>query len=603
LTAPPAATAARPQYQLVGRLRAEVPFDSAHAAVTAMTPRLHEITGIIAGRDAALDRLNNINQRDRQPIWIMFGAVILVLAIACANVANLALAVGARRQREFAVCLALGASRLRLAGQLLMESLIVGAAGGVAGAWLAYAAVRTLAPLMPPGIAFFNANLIQIDARVLVFAIVITTLTAVLAGLLPAMRNSGTQALDALKSGGRSMTASRFERRTLSAIAIAQCALAVLLLVGASVLMRSFLRLQAVDPGFDAENLAVLKFSAPRLRYADAAAQQALRDQLAGELQSVPGVIGVTVAGGSPPAGAAFYFDVNLETNVADSPVARGLYLAYTPVSPDYFSVMRIPMRAGRGLTLTDGPRTVLIDETFATRYFGSPAAAVGGRFRVDSDEPWHDIVGVVGDVKQMGLDDELGPLEFYYSWNRAGAGWGSHAIVIRTASDPSTFLPTLKQRVWNIDPRLPFSEADDIRGLFNASIARPRFFLTLMMVFAMVAATIAGVGIYSLFSYAVSQRTAEIGIHLAMGATPRRIGLLVLRRGLVLAITGAAFGLAGVWASSRILAGLLFETTATDPVALAVGSLALVLLALVACYIPARRAERVDPLVMLKVE
>jgi putative ABC transport system permease protein len=433
-----------------------------------------------------------------------------------------------------------------------------------------------------------------------------TLIGTLIAGVLPALRGSRADVLNGLKADGRPQTASSGQRRLLASMAVTQCALAIVLLAGAGLLVRSFLKLQAVDPGFDTENLLVMGVS-PRqsggTRYSDAPRQVAFFDRLEAEVKALPGVRAVLVAGGAPPQGGAVR-GAELETDASPGET-RAMAMPFTAVTPTYFSVMGIRMVAGQIFASTDPVTTVVIDEDFAKRFWGSAHAAVGRRFRMGADEEWHTVVGVAADVKMMGLDDRIGEgLEYYHPLQRSGDGWpGMYSLIVRTVANPDALIPAVKQRIWAIDPKLPIHDASDIHERLAESISRQRFFLTLMVLFASSATVIAAIGIYAVFAYSVAQRTHELGVRRAIGATSAQIGHLVLNEAIALAVAGACVGLAAAWMMSRTLESLLFHVTPTDPAALTAAALVLVLLAIVACYVPARRAMRVDPLIMLKVE
>jgi putative ABC transport system permease protein len=594
----PASLPERPGLSLVGRLGDGVPFDRAASVVEAMRPEIRQVKGTTQDRDAAIAQPQNITTAQRTPIYILLAAVGLVLAMACANVASMTLAVGELRHRELAMCAALGASRARLTRQLVLESAIVAGIAGVAGVWCASLGIDALTAILPSELAFFNANEIRVDRRVMAFGALTVLVAVTSAGVLPALRSTRTDLVDALKSGGRTSTAARGERRALAGLATVQCALALILLISAGVLIRSFVRLQSVDPGFNTERLAIFTVVTRVQRYAAPEANAALRQAVVDALGSTPGVTGVALAAGFPPTGFGFHFEVALEIDAPGNVVARDLEIAFAPVGAGYFDLLGIPLVAGRVVDQRDPVANVVVNEPFARRYWGGAAQAIGHQFRVGPNDPWQTVVGVVGDVKQLGLDDRLGDLEYYRSWDAARTNW---SVAVRTTDDPRRLIPQLKARIWSIDPALAIRDSDDMRARFAASVARPRFFLVVMAVFAAIATGIAGLGIYGLFSYLVTRRTTEMGIRLAIGATPSQVAALVVRDGIALAALGAGLGLGGAWAVSRVLASLLFQTSPLDPVVLAVGTTALVTLAIAACVVPARRARAIDPLSLLK--
>jgi putative ABC transport system permease protein len=543
-----------------------------------------------------------VNPSERTPLLMLLGAVGLVLAVACVNVMSLALAQGTMRRRELAICAALGASRWRLLRQLLAENLLVAALGGLAGTTLAYAAVTSLAPQIPSALTFLSMHAIRVDRRALVFTLSATVVSALVAGLLPAFRASRCDVIESLKSTGQGLSTSTNARRVLRATAAAQCSLALVLLVGAALLVRSFFVLQAVDPGFDTRNLAIVQTQLPRHRYPDAVSQMAFNNRVLQQFRAVPGVTAVTLSGGAPPTGGAISFGY-FETDTG-TVLTTDFEMPHMPVAPEYFQVMGIPLVAGRGFEPGDAAQTAIINDVFATRYWGTIADALGRRFRLGPNEPWSFVVGVSRDIKAMGLDDHFGDgMEFYSPWDASGRGWGTYFYTVRTDAAVDRVLPLLRERFWALDPRAPILNASDSRSYLMTSIERPRFFALLLTIFAALSATVAAIGIHSAFAYVVAQRRHEVGIRLALGATRGQMLRLILRDSLVVATAGMLVGQAGAWMLSRTLQALLFQIAPGDPIALGAASLCLLLVVGVASYAPARRAARVDPLQLLKVE
>lgn len=546
----------------------------------------------------------------RPALLVLTTAVILVLLIASANVANLLLARGAGRQRELAVRTALGARRERLIRQLLTESVLLAAAGGLLGIVLAYGLLRALLALTPANIPRIDE--VALDGRVLAFASVLSVATGILFGLAPALQGSRVNVLAALNEAGlQRMGGFRFIRgnRLRSVLVIVEVALSTVLLAGSGLLVRSFVRLVDVDPGYDPANVITTQINLPETRYGSPALQSAFFDQLNERLAAVPGiqsagttnmlpllpgnmVIGFGIVGQPPPADPSEFPRASMRV-----------------VSAGYAEAMKLELVAGRFPTPLDDagtPPVVVVSESLARQYLGGAAQAVGARLQMFGPEPM-EVIGVTGDVRHNGLDTEPQP-EAYVLARQLPAGArmgraGTTTLVVRTAGDPLRIVPALREAVLAIDPNIPLDNVMTMEARLAASVAAPRFYALLLGLFALMALVLAAVGLYGVLSYSVSQRQREIGVRMALGASARDVLGLVFGQGVMLTLAGGAIGVAAALATTRFLQAMLFGVSATDPATfLAIGVL-LLAVALLACWIPARRAIRVDPMAALRYD
>ncbi|HEX7772906.1 MAG TPA: ABC transporter permease [Pyrinomonadaceae bacterium] len=536
----------------------------------------------------------------RRSLLILFAAVSFVLLIACANFANLLLARAAERQREFVIRGALGAGRWRLMRQLLTESLLLSLAGGAAAIVLAFWATSLLVSFKPENLP--RVAEIGVDGRVLGFALGVSVLTGLIFGLVPAWTASRGQAGDALKEGGRSSTAGSARQRLRSAFVVVELAVALVLLVGAGLLVKTFWNLRSVDPGFNPENLVTMRVELPETRYEDVASQTRFRKQVLAGMNSLPGVQAAMISE-LPLSGESLNHDFLVENR---PPIAPGdePSVETRSVLGDYFNVMQIPLRRGRDFAAPDfdekAPLVGIANETLVRRHFPSEDP-LGKRVRWarNPQVQWITIVGVVGDVKHFGLDVPEEPALYTpYTQINPWKRWMS--IAARTQGNVSG---DLKQQIWKVDSQLPVTRPETMDEVAASSFAARRFNMSLLSVFAGLALVLAAIGIYGVMSNAVTQRTQEIGIRLALGARAIDVLKLIIRDGLVLVSIGVALGLAGAYALTRLMTTLLFGVTPTDGLTIGVVSAVLIAIALLACFIPARRATRVDPLVVLHYE
>jgi putative ABC transport system permease protein len=538
----------------------------------------------------------------RPVLLVLLAAVGCVLLIATANVANLLLARGSTREREMAIRAALGASRFRLLRQLLSESVLLAAAGGALGLLLASYGVDLLLKLEPGNLPRMHE--VGIDKGVLAFTSCVSLLSGLLFGLAPAMQVSRTNLNESLKEGGRTSTETRGRKRLRALLVVSQTALALVLLAGAGLMIKSFVRLQQVNPGFNPEGLLSVQLSPTPTRYGDDVKKVAFHRELLDRVRSLPGVQAAGTSSDVPPQNVADVdvFEVAGQPIPPDQnrPLAERIIL-----STDYFRTMGIPLLSGRNFERTDdsnAPPVVIVNKTMAERYFPG-ADAVGGRIHFGDFEPdalWITIVGVVGDVKNNGLSAENAPT-IYQPYEQTPAV--PICLFLRSSSNPERLTAGVREVVLAIDKELPIANIKTGDQLLYDAVGQPRFHTTLIAMFAGLALLLAAVGIYGVISYSVAQRTHEIGVRLAVGARPRDVLALVIKQGMLLTLTGTAIGIGVAFGLTRLLSSLLFQVSATDP--LTFGGVAAILLAVAffACWIPARRATKVDPMIALRYE
>ena len=536
-------------------------------------------------------------------LLVLLGAVGFVLLIACANVANLLLARAAVRQKEIALRIALGASRARLIRQFLTESLLLAAIGGVVGMLLALWGVNLLKAFIPENISQVKA--ITIDAYVLGFTLLVSLLTGLIFGLAPATQASNFNLNETLKEGGRDTAAGSRGKRLRSLLVIAEVAVSLVLLIGAGLLINSFLRLRSVDPGFRADNLLTMRIVLPRLKYPEQPQRTAFYAELLSRVEALPGVQAAAVTNWIPLVSQGDSVGFSIEGR--PEPAAGQIPIAVTRViSPHYFSTMGIQLLQGRQFNeqdRADTPRTVVINETMARRYW--PGEDPLGK-RITTGSPadpasWRTIVGVAQDVRQFQLNADPRP-QIYLPYEQP-VFFQPTNLVIRTGIEPLSLAATVRRTVWEIDRDQPVSNVRTMEDVLSESIARQRFSMLLLGIFAALALALAAVGLYGLMSYAVAQRTREIGIRMALGAQARDVLRLVVAQGLKLVLVGVVIGLVVAYMLTRLMSSLLFGVSATDPTTFIAISLMLLCVAVLASYIPARRATKVDPLVALRYE
>jgi putative ABC transport system permease protein len=596
--------------RVTARLKAGVTIEQARAELSALSARLAtqypaSNTGIGATTRSFLD---DYVGDYRQSLRIIFTAVAFMLLIACANVANLMLARATTRRREIALRLALGASRWRIARLLITESLILALVGGALGVLLATWGVNLLSKLNTGELSRMDE--VSIDGRVLGFTFLITLVVGILSGLFPASQNSRLSLNEALKEGDRISSAGAGGRLRRFLVA-AEVALALMLLVGAGLVVRSFDRLTSVDPGFDPRNVLTFRMRLPDAKYREASQTFAFCREAMSRVSALPGVERVAVSTGFPLGRAS---DSGYVVEGQSEPLSgRWLASFRQDVSEDYHNVLKIPLLEGRLFNAQDtdsSPLVVIVDQEFVARNFpNQPAREVLGkrlRFGGDSDG-WREIVGVVGHVKQSGLNEQ-GRAQIYRPWTQITPKWRADFLratdmIVKTSTDPVGLISAIKREIRVIDKDQPIAHVRTLDDKLSESIAPQRFTLLLLGIFALIAMSLASAGIYGVMSYAVTQRTHEIGVRMALGAQQLDIVKLIVSQGMSLVAIGVVIGLAGAFATTRLMATLLFEVTAKDPLTFVVVTWVLTIVALVACYIPARRAMKVEPLVALRYE
>jgi putative ABC transport system permease protein len=583
-----------------GRLREGVTREAAAAEVAAVAARLEQtFAPATVGHQVTLAPLHEELVGDVRPaLLVLLGAVGLVLLIACANLANLLLARAAARRKEVAVRAALGASRWRIVRQLLAESVLLSAAGGALGLLLAVWGVDLLVGLDPAGVE--RVREVTLDAGVLAFTVALSLVTGVVFGLAPALQASKTDFVETLKEGGRS-TGGAARSRLRSALVVSEVALTVVLLVGAGLLVKSFRRLLDVDPGLDPRGVLTLDLSLPSTKYAEGRQVTAFYRELLESAAALPGVEAAGAVSVLPLAGNDNSNFVQIEGR-PPLPPGQALRAGRRNATADYFKALRIPFKAGRGFADSDSaeaPRVAVINEAMARAFFAGEDP-VGKRLRTGDNSPWVTVVGVVGDVRHRGLDVDVRPEMFFHATQTPSR---EMTVVLRAAGDPLSLVAAARERVRAVDADQPVGNVKTMEARVAESVASRRFAVLLLGLFAVVAAVLAALGLYGVVSYTVAQRTHELGLRLALGARPADVLRLVIRQGMLMTLVGAGLGLVAALALARLMSDLLFGVGAYDPATFALVPLLLVAVAFLACYVPARRATRVDPMVALRHE
>lgn len=594
----------------MGRLRAGRSATDAGrelSAISASAAREGSAAGFL-GSAVARTRRDLIGDVYRRTLMILFGAVGLVLLIACANVANLLLVRAGGRQREFAVRTALGAGSGRLIRQVLTESMLLALAGCVAGLVLAWRVLHLIITLSP---ADLNLAGVRLEPAVLAWSVGISVITGIIFGLAPALLATEHSIGESLKSAVRSTSGGVRARRVRSALVIGEIALSVVLLVGAGLLIRSFRALEQMSPGFDPRGVVGIAIDLPAEQFPSPLSRQTAITQVLDAVRHVPGVQSATVAADMPPNGGVAFGELEIEGRTMASSDKVSI-IGYGMGAPNYFRVLGIPLRTGRIFTSEDspvsssdssaphaGPRNIVVGERFA-RHFWPAGNAVGARIRLNSKGDWETIVGVVGDVQRPGV---LGEASRYRMYVPFVPTMPQAEILVRASSSSGSLVPALTAAIMRADPFIRVHKAQTAESVIADAVAQPRFAMTLVGTFALLALLLAVVGLYGVIAYSVSHRTREIGVRVALGARPSEVVSLILLHGLGLAAIGIAIGVAASVGVTRVIRSLLFGVSATDPVTFVVAGLVIALISTLACYIPARRAALIDPVIALRTD
>ena len=536
----------------------------------------------------------------RRPLLILLGAVGFVLLIACANVANLLLARASSRRKEIAVRAGLGASRWRIARQLLTESVMLSLIGGVLGVLVAWWGTKALVALSPP--ALIDLRRVGVSLPVLGFTFGLSLITGIIFGLVPALEATRFDLHDTLKEGGKGIGGSAGSHRLRNLFVVTQVALALVLLVGAGLLVRSFNRLQSVDPGFNADNLLTMRVSLPMSKYETEQKRIDFFKRALDQMETIPGVESVGAINTPPFTG--LYSGTTVDVDGVKLPAGQELKTGICVTDANYFQTMQIPLKQGRLYTeqeATEMRHVVLVNETFVRKNLNGQNP-LGRRLTIymkDENVPT-EIIGVVADHRHLGLDLEIEPVAY---WPHPELVYPGMTFMLRTRTDAGAVAPAARNVIRSLDPLQPIGEVTTMENLLATSVARARFSASLLTVFSFVALVMAAVGIYGVMSYTVLQRTHEIGVRMALGAQRFDVLKLVVKTGIILGLVGIAAGLGASFLLTRLISTLLFEVTATDAATFTAVSVGLFLVTLIACYVPARRATRVDPLKALRYE
>ena len=587
-------------WRVIGRLKAGVTLTQAQTEMNAIAERLAQAypdSNKDLGVNVVPFQLQLMGRNVRLALWILFGAVVFVLLIACTNVANLMLARGLAREREIAIRMALGAGRMRLIRQLLTESTLLALLAGAVGLFITRFGLPLLLRFSPPNVA--NLESVAIDGQVLAFALVVSLLTGALFGLLPAWKVSHSHPDAALKEG-RSVSGGLSGLRAF--LVVAEFSLAVLLLSGAGLLLRSFLQVQAVDPGFDSTNVLMLGLSPMSNRTPEQI--RVFYQQVGERIAALPGVESAGLINDFLTSGSLDAL-ITTERDAANSAEPARVPLSGDGVSGDFFQTLRVPLRKGRFFNAQDNenaPPVAIINETMARRFWPNEEA-LGQRFKqgaAQSAAPWLTVVGVVGDIRRQSLERQSVAQVFT---PHAQSPSRRMVLMIRTALEPTQLAAVVRNEIRALDPTVPLTQIATLESQFAASGTQRHFQTWLLTLFSALALLLAAVGIFGVMQQSVAQSTREIGVRMALGAQASDVLRLVIGQGMILALAGVVFGLAASVALTRLMNNLLFGVSATDLVTFIAAPLLLLMVALLACYLPARKATRIDPMTALRHE
>jgi putative ABC transport system permease protein len=591
--------------QAVGRLKPGVTLDQAEADLNAIIARLAEQypETEAKGHRVVLTPLADHLFGDAKPaLWALFAATGLLLMIAAANIANLSLARATSRRKELAVRAALGASRWRLTGQLLCESFALAICGGAVGVLLAYWLLDLLVAIAPADIPRLED--VRLSGAALLVSLLCTLTTTVIFGLLPALSASRLNLNETLNDASAKLSGSRVGNRLRGALVVGEVSLTLVLLVGATLILRSFVNLSSVNLGFDPANTLTMQLRLHGARYNNPQSLREFYRQLIERLEAKPGVVAASAVLIRPMEGHVGWDTPFVLEGQSEADARKNRVPNFEAVTPHYFRTFRIPIKAGREFSDQDTDQAApaaIISETMARTMFGPGVDPVGKRLKLDfRDERWRTIVGVAGDVRYRELEDIR--FDLYIPFAQWPPAIVNH-FAVRTTAEPSAMLATVRREVAALDPQLAVSRVATMDELVAAHLARPRFSAVLLNWLGGLAVLLAAVGIFGVTAYSVAQRSGEIGVRIALGAQTGHILKLVIGQGLRLVAVGVAIGLAASFALTRLIAKLLFGVSATDPLTFTVIALLLTFVALLACYIPARRATKVDPIIALRIE
>jgi putative ABC transport system permease protein len=595
--------AARGHYSFfaIGRLKPGVTINQAQSEMTGIERRLEQqYPDTNTGIGVRLVSTQEQTVKEIRPaLLVLLGAVAFLLLIACANIANLLLARSAGRQKEFAIRAALGASRLRVLRLLLTESVMLSLTGGALGLLFAVWSTAALTSLAPDNIPRLNE--VGVDTRVFGFTLVISLLTGIVFGLVPAIHSSKPNLKETLKEGSRGSMGGGSGKRTRSILVTVEVALSLVLLIGAGLMIKSFIRLQQTHLGFNTQNLLTVNLSLSESRYSEEQQQVAFFQRTLEQVGALPGIQSAAVTTGLPLTVSLSGSDFRVEGQ-PEPEAGKEMIINTRSVSPGYFSTLGISLLKGRDFSDRDkseGPAVAIVNQDLVRTYFPNEDP-IGKRITFTDGESWLSVVGVIGDVKQLSLGSHAKP-EVYFPFLQAASPRMS--LVVRTTNSPLSQAAAVKAQIHVIDKDLPIADAKTMEQLLAESVSGPRFNMLLLTVFAVVALVLALVGIYGVMSYTVTQRTHEIGIRVAVGAQASDVFRMVMGHGMFLALMGVAFGLVGALALTRLMTTMLFGVEPNDPLTFAGIGCLVIAVAIAACYLPGRRATKVDPLVALRYE
>jgi predicted permease len=597
------------QFAILGRTKLEKTIDQTKAELETLARQNEQAYGNTnpeySGRGIYLQQISELYFGPvRRALFVLLGAVALVLLIACANIANLLLARSMARSHEIAVREAMGANRLRILRQLLTESTVLALSGGMLGLLVASWGTQALVALIPTGTIPPGVE-IGMDARVMLFTLSISLLTALVFGLWPAIQMSRPLVQETFKSGSQRATAGGRHRRAQNLLVVAEVSLSLILLVMAGLMVRSFAKLTNIDTGMDSKNVLSMRINRSPAKSKDGAQNAVFFQQVIDQVKTVPGVEGVAVASHMP-----FVFTEDWTVTIDSKAIPDGMQTQNVDtrtISSDFFSVMRIPLLAGEYFSPQDGPEAtpvIIINQTMARRFFPNEDP-IGKRMKIgaaNSKSPWFAVKGVVGDSAQGALDAAVKP-EAYFALGQMAGRYRRMNLAVRTSVDPKSLVASIQKAIREVDTNQPVYQIQTMTELINDSVGTRRFALLILIMFASLALVLAATGIYGVISYSVAQRTQEIGIRVALGARAVDVLRMIVGQSMRFVISGVVIGLAAAFALTRLMTSLLFGVTPTDALTFIAVTLTLLVISLIASYVPARRATQIDPLVALRYE